>query len=205
LTAACLALFTISLVAQGLELLFIRAYYAAGMTKKPLIANLSSSIVTIGAPFLLLMAFNTFPMFKYFIESTFRVEDIPGAGVLMLPLGFSIGTILNTIVLWVMFERDFGSLKRKVGRSIFTSFSAAVIGGFAAYVALSVAGNSLDLDTFGGIAMQGILGGVAGIATIILVFKLLGSVELGEVWKMFNQKMTRGDKVVVSEPEKLEV
>lgn len=204
LTAACLALFTISLVAQGLELLFIRAYYAAGMTKKPLLASLFSSVITIGAPFLLILAFNEYPMFKYFVESTFRVEDIPGAAVLMLPLGFSLGTIINALILWVMFERDFGSLRSQVGKAIFSSFSAAVIGGFVAYSSLNVVDNFLNLDTFSGIFTQGALAGIAGIVATILIFKLLGSIELHEVWKTLNQKLTR-NKVVVAEPEKLEV
>ncbi len=204
LTAACLALFTISLAAQGLELLFIRAYYAAGMTKKPLLVNLCSSVVTVGAPFLLLQAFNHYPMFRFFIESMFRVGDVPGAGVLMLPLGFSIGTILNTVVLWTFFERDFGSLTQKVGKVVFSSFSAGVIGAFAAYLALNAVDTYFDLNTFGGIFSQGAIGGVVGISITILVFKMLGSVELHEVWKMMHQKWTR-NKVVIAEPEKLEI
>ncbi|MES3005973.1 MAG: lipid II flippase MurJ [Patescibacteria group bacterium] len=204
LTAACLALFTISLVAQGLELLFIRAYYAAGMTKKPLFINLISSVITIGAPFFLLMAFNNYPMFKYVIESAFRVEDIPGAGVLMLPLGFSIGTLINAFILWISFERDFGSLTHKVGKVLFSSFSAGVIGAFFAYIALNTVDERLNLDTFGGILTQGIIGGAVGIGITMLVFKLLGSTELGEVWRMFNQKLTK-NKVVVAEPEKIEI
>lgn len=204
LTAACLALFTISLVAQGIELLIIRAYYAAGMTKKPLLVNLSSSVVTVGAPFLLLMAFNTFPLFRYFIESVFRVTDIPGAGVLMLPLGFSIGTIVNASILWIFFERDFGSLTDKVGRVVFSSLGAGIIGGFAAYTTLNLTDNYFDLNTFGGIFGQGVSGGIVGIAVTLLTFKLLKSAELSEVWKVLNERMNR-NKVVVAEPEKLEI
>ncbi len=113
LTAACLALFVISLVAQGLELLFIRAYYAAGRTAKPLVLNIISSIVTIGIPFMLLQLFNSNEIFRYFIESLFKVEGVSGAAVLMLPLGYSIGTILNTLAFWIMFEFDFGNIWHK--------------------------------------------------------------------------------------------
>lgn len=110
LTAACLALFVVSLVAQGLELLFIRAYYAAGRTAKPLVLNIISSVFTIGFPFLLLMAFNANSVFRFFIESLFKVEGIEGAAVLMLPLGYSIGTLLNALAFWIMFEYDFGKV-----------------------------------------------------------------------------------------------
>jgi putative peptidoglycan lipid II flippase len=45
LTAASVALFVISLVSQGLVLLFIRGYYASGNTRKPLVINVFSSIM----------------------------------------------------------------------------------------------------------------------------------------------------------------
>lgn len=116
LTAACLALFVVSLVAQGLELLFIRAYYAAGRTARPLVLNVLSSIVTIGFPFLLLMLFNANQTFRFFVESLFKVEGIPGSAVLMLPLGYSIGTLLNALAFWIMFEFDFGNRWNRKGQ-----------------------------------------------------------------------------------------
>ena len=57
LTAAAVALFVISLVFQGLVLLFVRGYYASGNTKKPLIANVSSSIMVVVFAQLLIFIF----------------------------------------------------------------------------------------------------------------------------------------------------
>ncbi len=199
LTAACLALFTISLVGQGLELLFIRAYYAAGRTTKPLFVNLASSIVTIGMPFVLLQLFNHEPMFRFFIEALFKVGGIEGSAVLMLPLGFSIGTLVNAALFWIMFERDFGSLAARVNHALFSSFGAGVVGATAAYVAINYVDDFVNLNTFGGILTQGIVGGVAGLIVTILIFKLMNSRELGEVWTALNQKLTK--KVVIAESE----
>ena len=47
LTAASLAIFVVSAIAQGLILLFIRGYYASGNTKKPLLINTISAILII--------------------------------------------------------------------------------------------------------------------------------------------------------------
>lgn len=219
LTAACLALFVVSLVAQGLELLFIRAYYAAGRTAKPLVLNVLSSIATIGFPFVLLVLFNEHNTFRFFIESLFKVEGIEGAGVLMLPLGYSIGTLLNALAFWIMFEFDFGTRWSKVGnnsvvdRHPFTSkvmptFSvsvqAAVFAGFAAYVGLNIFDTVFDLSTLFGIFMQGFLAGLMGIAGGILVFILLGNKEIGEIYTALRQKVW-GTKIIVSEPDKIEV
>lgn len=226
LTAACLALFVISLVAQGLELLFIRAYYAAGRTLKPLVLNILSSIATIGFPFALLVAFNTHQSFRFFIESLFKVEGVDGAAVLMLPLGYSIGTLLNALAFWIMFEYDFGNrwkpkgvlsgaialvgasdrhtFTAKVTPTLSASIQAAVFGGFIAYTGLNMFDAVFDLSTLFGIFAQGFLAGVMGIAGSALVFVLLGNKEIGEIYGALRQKVW-GSKIIVSEPDKIEV
>lgn len=229
LTAACLALFVVSLVAQGLELLFIRAYYAAGRTAKPLILNIISSVFTIGFPFLLLMMFNTNSVFRFFIESLFKVEGIEGAAVLMLPLGYSIGTLLNALAFWIMFEYDFGrvwmkkadsdeaktnatyavssdrfSFTPKVMPTLLVSIEAAVFGGFVAYLGLNIFDTVFNLSTLFGIFMQGFVAGLMGIAGAIVVFLLLGNKEIEEIYGALRQKVWKG-KIIVSEPDKIEV
>ena len=226
LTAACLALFVVSLVAQGLELLFIRAYYAAGRTAKPLVLNIISSIFTIGFPFLLLMACNTKQTFRFFIESLFKVEGIEGAAVLMLPLGYSIGTLLNALAFWIMFEYDFGKVwmkgeakdgtegavaqndrfafTPKVLPTLFVSIEAAVAGGFVAYIGLNIFDTVFDLSTLLGIFLQGFAAGIMGIAGAVVVFLLLGNKEIGEIYSALRQKVWKG-KIIVSEPDKIEV
>ena len=217
LTAACLALFVVSLVAQGLELLFIRAYYAAGRTAKPLVLNIISSVFTIGFPFLLLMAFNANDVFRFFIESLFKVEGIEGAAVLMLPLGYSIGTLLNALAFWIMFEYDFGKVwakeiaqsdrfafTPKVLPTLFVSIEAAVAGGFVAYLGLNIFDTVFDLSTLFGIFMQGFAAGLMGIAGAVVVFLLLGNKEIEEIYGALRQKVWKG-KIIVSEPDKIEV
>ncbi len=214
LTAACLALFVVSLVAQGLELLFIRAYYAAGKTAKPLIINLVSSIATVGFPFFFMKIFVAFPVFKYFVENLFKVEGISGSEILMLPLGYTIGTLINAFIFWILFEKDYGrhtkdgielrTFTSRVLPTFMVSIQAAVIGGFVAYMGLNTFDKMFDLTTLLGIFMQGFVSGILGVAACSAVFILLKNEEIFEVWKALKQKITR-NKIIVSEPDKIEV
>ncbi len=203
LVAACLALFVISLVAQSLKLLFTRSYYAAGKTAKPLIVNILSSILTISLPFMLLKMFTTFDSFRFFMESLFKVEGIKGSEVLMLPLGYSLGTIFGGIAFWVIFQKDFGKMPR-LFKTLFASLQAAVAGGFVAYIGLNLLDEWFNLNTLAGIFSQGLIAGLLGIGATLLVFKLLKNPEIEEVLSALKQKVSK-NKIIVSEPDKIEV
>jgi putative peptidoglycan lipid II flippase len=85
LTAASVALFVISLVTQGLVLLLVRGYYAAGNTKKPFLTNVSSSILVIVLAKLFIYIFNHNPEIISQLETLLRVKDVPGTVMLALP------------------------------------------------------------------------------------------------------------------------
>ena len=107
LVAASLAIFSISVLAQGMVALLSRAYYAIGNTKRPLTVNLFCSVLIIILSFVFLRIFENVAVFRYFIESLLKVENIVGTEVLMLPLAYSVGTILNAILHWYFVRRDF--------------------------------------------------------------------------------------------------
>ena len=201
LTAAALALFAVSIAAQGLVLLFVRGYYAAGNTKKPLILNLISAGLVILFAFGLGKLFAGSPTFQYFIESILRVEGIEGTSVLMLPLGYSIALILNAIAFWVMFQKDFKSFSVSLSKTFFQSLSASIIMGFVSYEFLNVFDDLFDIDTFWGIFSQGLFAGIVGIATGVMMLVLLGNKEIGEVWKSLHSKFWRADTVIAEQEE----
>jgi putative peptidoglycan lipid II flippase len=191
LTAACLALFTISLVAQALELLFIRAYYAAGQTRKPLIINLVSSVVTIASPILFIMLYRHDPEFGNFFARLFRVEGIPGVEILMLPLGYTLGTLFNALAFWIKFEKDFshGELLRVTWRSWMGSLGAGIIGGFFAYIGLNMFDRVFDLNTVLGVFLHGFVAGIIGVIFSIIVLKILRNEEFEEVIATLHRKV----------------
>lgn len=183
LTAACLALFAISLVAQGLELLFIRAYYAAGQTKKPLVINLLSSVITIASPILFIILYRHYPEFGNFFARLFRVEGIAGIEILMLPLGYTLGTLVNALAFWIKFETDFshGELFRQTWRSWIGSLGAGVIGGFFAYIGLNMFDEVFELNTVLGVFLHGFVAGIIGAVFAVIILKILRNEEFEEV------------------------
>jgi putative peptidoglycan lipid II flippase len=203
LTAACLALFVLSLVAQSLKLLFVRGYYASGNTRKPLLINVASSLLTIILPFVFIQLFNNVDFFRYFIESLFKIEGVPGSVVIMLPLGYSIGTIISMLVIWFSFSNDFKFSFNNIYRTWVQSISAAVIMGFVAYLFLNIFATPFDLNTLLGIFLQGLLSGLIAIVTGILILHLLKNVEIKEVTNILSQKIFK-PRGVVMEANKIE-
>jgi putative peptidoglycan lipid II flippase len=200
LTAAALALFTFSLVAQNLVTLFVRSYYSQGKTKTPLIMNVLSAGIIVVSSYYFIHLFKTSFYFKYFIESLMKVSDIPGTIVLMLPLGFSFGLFINLIVHWWGFVRHFPSFSRPVLKTFFQTLSSSVIMGYVAYLCLGYFDGVFDINTLVGIFLQGFVSGVIGIIIGIVVLYLLKSEELKEVWTTLHHKIWKA-KIIPPDPE----
>lgn len=200
LTAAALALFTVSLIGQNISTLFVRSYYSRGKTKTPLIINIISSAIIIGVSYMLVYIFQTNTFFRFFIESLLKVSDISGTVVLMLPLGFSIGILINTIIYWLFISREFKGYSSPVLKTFFQIVSASTIMGYVAYKFLDVFDDIFDINTLIGIFLQGLLSGTIGIVVAVLVLYLLNSTELKEVWNTLHKKIWKA-KVVGPDPE----
>lgn len=189
LTAAALALFTISLLAQNLVVLFVRSYYSQGRTKTPLIMNILSALLIVFGSFYLVQIFQNNFFFKNFMESILKVSEIPGTAVLMLPLGFSIGVLVNLLIHWIGFHHHFPSFSSPVLRTLFEISGSSVIMGFVTYKSLSVFDNIFNINTLLGIFMQGFLSGIIGIISAVLILYLLNNRELKEVWYILHKKI----------------
>ena len=183
LVAASLAIFSISVMAQGMVALLSRAYYARGDTKRPLIVNLLCSVLIVALSFLFTYAFRNIIFFRYFIESMLKVTDIPGTEVLMLPFAYSVGTILNFILHWFFIKRDFMTGEIFISKTFFQSLGASFFIGFVAYLGLNVFSPIFGTSTFWGIFLQGFISGIIGISAGVLVLHLLKSEELKDLAK----------------------
>ena len=201
LTAATLAFFSLSITAQGLVLLFTRAFYARGNTTKPLIFNAISAVLTVCFGFALLRFFEIYPFWQFFVESVMRVSDIPGTAVLMLPLAYTGAMIANAVFFWSAFAKDFSKWNCSVLPTLFHSFSASVIMGLIAYILLNVFDNIFNLNTFIGIFLQGFLSGLGGITVGIIVLVLMKNDELHEVWLTLHHKIWKAKVIGVDATE----
>jgi putative peptidoglycan lipid II flippase len=195
LTAAALALFTVSLVAQNLTTLFVRSYYARGKTRPPLFMNMFSAALIVGVSYALVLFFREVSLFRDFIEAVLKVEDIPGTIVLMLPLGYSIGTLVNMCMHWYAFEVEYPKYSDLVLKTFFQTVGASLIMGYVAYEALGVFDAFFNIDTLVGIFLQGLLAGLIGLVAWLCVLYLLKSKELSDVWETLHKKIWKA-KVV---------
>lgn len=191
LTAAALALFVVALAAQSISLLVARAYYAAGVTLRPLLFAFSSVTVgAISAGFLSTL-FHAHPLFRDFLEVMLRVSDIPGTTVLMLALGYCLGMLTQAALGLYAFSRDFSLELGGLRRLAFESFAAATIGGAVAYAVLAAMGNYVDIDTTVGIVSQGFMAGVVGLIATGAVLALLKNRELIEAYGALHRRFVK--------------
>ena len=195
LTAAGLAIFTVSLVAQSIVLLFTRSYYAAGKTRKPLYINVISSAFIVALAFLFIRTVGVGSDIKLFLDSLLKVDDIAGTSVLLLPLAYTIGTILNAALLWGYFQKDFGGFTKKVSRAFWESLSASFAIGVVSYNFLKIFAAIFDLNTFVGVFLQGFLAGISGIVAGVIVLILLKNPEFETVRASLHHKFWKAKPV----------
>ncbi len=202
LTAACLAIFVVSLVAQNLVTLFVRSYYSRGKTKAPLIMNMVSAGIIVVASYFLVYIFQHSVLFRDFFESLLKVSGIPGTVVLMLPLGFAIGVFFNLIVHWIGFHMEFRSYSLPVLRTLFEVVGSSIIMGFVTYLSLGFFDHVFNINTVIGIFLQGFVSGTIGIFVGISILYFLGSKELKDVFSTLHKKIWKA-KVVGPDAELL--
>lgn len=191
LVAACLAIFSLSILAQGMTTLLSRSYYATGNTKRPLIVNFSCSVLIIILAYLFIHLFQNVPLFRFFIESLLKVDGISGTEVLMLPLAYSVGTILNFILHWVFIKKDFMPNESFISKTFFQSLGASFFLGIVAYLSLNILSPVFGTTTFWGVFLQGFISGILGILAALVVLYLLKNEELKDLMKTITTKFWR--------------
>jgi putative peptidoglycan lipid II flippase len=191
LTAASLALFVGSIIFQNVTLLFVRAYYAVGNTKKPFVAKFINAVTTVVLGFGFMVLYNTYPPFKNFLEAILRVQGVPGTIVLALPLGWSVGEVLNNLALWIVFEKDFKGFSKPVFKTVFQVLCSSLFMGVVNYYSLNAFANVFNQNTTLGIFLQGFVSGILGIIVGILVLILMKNKELMDVNRTLKSKISK--------------
>ena len=190
LTAAAFALFSVSLATQGLSLLLVRGYYAAGSTIVPLVVAIGTSITT-----LLLAAFALSSLTDHamlgLVEEFLRVEGLSGSPVLALAFAFSVASVLGTIALTLHFEYRFRGFLSRIVRTVLESMIAAIGAASGAYIFLVYASVLNVSSTVLSIFLQGFGAGLCGISIGALAYFLLGSREFAETYASIRARLWR--------------
>ncbi len=160
LTADALGFFCLSLFAQGLIPLLVRAFYAFQNTKIPVIVSLVAMGINILGSILL----------------------APRFGVVGLVLAFSLASIIQVILLLVILRQKIGHLdERKIIISIVKIVTATVGAILFLQMTKYMVANVVDMRTFVGVLTQFLSAGIIGSLVYVLLSWMLGSDEVKEV------------------------
>ncbi len=206
LVAASVALFAISIAAQCMELLMVRAFFAIGDTKTPLKINILASLITIGSVVALIFTYRYNIFFTNFLNSLMRIDGVTGATVILLPLGFSIGEIINAIALWIAFIKKMPVTKAEhavLGRTIVHMIAAGIIAATAAYVTLVLTGGEGVLEHFFGVLTQAVIATAVGMAMYGIVLRALRNEDITLFIETAKSRFWKQKPMVVQEQQEL--
>jgi putative peptidoglycan lipid II flippase len=201
LTAAMLAIFVVSLIAQAILLLLIRAFYAGGRTFIPLIVALGSGGVSIMMALVLQQLYLNSPAIQIYLDGLLRLQEVAGSEVLVLAFAFMIGQFIQLFFLMMLSAWSFNISYRPLLWLVTESTLAAITGGISAYVTLAFVVDGISQETLVGILIQGISAGVMGLIAIILTYMVTGASELREIYRSFQMRLRKTDIIAPQEEQ----
>lgn len=206
LVAACVALFSISVAAQCIVLLFVRAFFATGDTRTPLKINSIAVLVTIVSSAALLLIYTHNLFFQNFLNHLMRVEGVEGTTIILLPLGFSIGQITNALLLWRGFHKTFHGTKVEngiFGRTVLHMLAAGIIAATASYGTLLFSGGGVKQTTFFAIFAQAIVAGGVGVVAYAITLIALKNEDIYVFLDTIRSKFWKQKPIVVPGQQEL--
>jgi putative peptidoglycan lipid II flippase len=177
LTADTLAYFVLSLFAQALIPLLARFFYALHNTRTPFFIGLISAVVNV-------------------LAAIFLVKPW---GVTGLAMAFSLASILNFCLLWIMLRIKFGPLDEgNILKSTLKISAAASLMAFATQIMKAILAPYVDMQTFLGVLGQGFGAGSVGIFIFSVVALALGSHEINAVRDAVKYKLFKIKKPIIN-------
>jgi putative peptidoglycan lipid II flippase len=191
MTSAVLALFVVSLVAQGIIVLLVRACYAEGKTAVPLVVNVTSGIFTITMACIFLYLAKIDFINISLLAELMRVEGVFSSEVLLIAMAYSIGAIVNMVLLLGYYERRYAPFLRELFGTTWHSFIASILAGYGAYLALNLVTNIVSIDTVVGLFVQAVVAGVVGACVWSVVLVVLGNKDIISAWGALQVRFTK--------------
>ncbi len=205
LTAAMLALFILSLTAQAIHLLVVRALYAIENTIVPFVVTLlSSGTALIMALFFyrILMAQGSF--YEY-IEHIMRLEDVAGIEVLALPMGYSCALIMHSTILIMISRKVLFTHNIDLFKPFAQSFISAVFAGYISYSVLNYVVKLFTVDTLLTVFAQGFFACIGGGIGYVGMQYLFRNAELNEIYRALHNRFIKQGIVVPQDEDTLSV
>ena len=175
-TALALGFFMLSLFSQSLVPILARSFYALQNTIVPVLTAIASAVLNI-------------------VLALILVKSLGAAG---MALAFSVASIFNMLVLFVVLHKRLGDLRDKfillrVVKICIASVAMAVL----AFVTLYGVAPLVDMRTYVGVLIQAVSATIVAVSGYLLVGKVIGLTEaegilkIGKIWfKKFTKPVT---------------
>ena len=190
LAAAALGIFAVGFVFQGITPLLSRAFYALKDTVRPVIASSISIVVNVATTiwFVQWLAQDGAPVETF--KSIMRLEGVVDIRVLSLPLGFTISSMINMILLvvWLQWKTNGLGYAMILWRAVPISI-ASIIAGIVAYTTLDLMTPLVNTHTFLGILGQLVVATIMGLVAYAFVSLILRSKEMWQFLRSLERRM----------------
>lgn len=181
LIAATLGIFSISIFAQSLTPVLNRAYYALQDTKTPFFTNLISILCNVAFSFIFIDLLKSPGGFYNFLVNVLSLGDVSESMiiVLSLPMAFSIGAVLNSILLiYFLKNKNIGlDIKSSLGEAVKILIASLAVLPIA-YSVLYFTAPYIKLDSYLDILTQVLLVLIPAVIVYMTTLFLLKSNEL---------------------------
>lgn len=199
LTAAALALFALSLFAQGAIPLIIRAFYALQDSRTPFFIGLASLLVNILSLFFFRLIYGFDNWFSFFTVAILKMSDLwhlVDLRILALPLAISVSSVFNLLFLLIWLRKKIGRLDgRRLTDSAFRIGFASLGAGLFTYAALQIIDKIVYTHTFFGVFSQGLAAGLIGLTGYGLLGYLLRMEEMAVFIASLKKRLFKEAKV----------
>jgi putative peptidoglycan lipid II flippase len=187
LTMDTLAFFSISLFAQALIPLLVRVFYARHNSKSPFLVGLFSISINVFLSFYLA---NHVVCKEVLNQAGEIISVCQPMGVTGLALAFSISSIINFLILFLLLRRELGDLnEKKLLKSVIKFSISAIATGISVQGVKLLVWPYINMTTTFGVFIQGFSSGVVGIFVYMAFCSLLKSEEFEQFWDSIKRRI----------------
>lgn len=161
-TANILGIFMIALTAQGLVPLISRSFYALKNTKTPTLISVISIVISV--------------ICGYIFSRLY--------GILGLAMAFSLGSIINFLLLYFSFRNsqpDFRGKEKELWFFVAKVILATLVMGALVQASKTMVGSQVDMQRFWGVLVKTSVSIVVGALSYLMVCQQLKCEEIGEI------------------------
>ena len=195
LTAACLGILSLNLIAKALTLFLSKSFYATHNTKIPaIISGFTVALnITLSIFFVWLIRYST--GFYLFLQDFFRLSGVVNLGIIGLALAYSIAAVLEVSLLIYMFCKKFPNLKiKELSDSLYKILIASALMAIITFLTRQLLGSLVSLQTFWGIFFQLAACGIIGVGVYAGITYFLKSPESKTITDSFIKKFLYNNK-----------